>query len=273
MISSKIASAMMPVEIVERKIEQRLYQLGREFLGHDRLASEKLNSLLKTHVRGKIRKVSSSAIAELMAYEKNCRKPCSCSSRSVAGDEVKNILSGSSFAKQYILPLLSTQQRSEKTIARHVNDLADKLEHAAIYCVLAALPVVKPLRALIDEVDACCREFDELKARRELHNRKIIEDRARGGRARHRTYRVLDRLTIHLLYALAPEGGWKNMAHAAEVVATRLGEVIVRCKRKIASRLEVRIRKVLAVIREQPRARATYDRHRAAQRTYRRRVQ
>ncbi|RYZ79973.1 MAG: hypothetical protein EOP06_26180 [Proteobacteria bacterium] len=272
MTSSRMISFLMPAEKAEQEVTRRFRQVGMEFLSLDASKSEKLSSCLKIFVRDKIRKARIETITESLACRRMHKNLCSCIKKSTGSEKSTENLFDSSFSERHILPLLASRRRGEKATAKHVGELVDKLQRAATYCALATFPSAKPLRTLLDEVSLSCREFDELEVSHNLQKRRVFENRARGGRARQRIYRVLDRLAIYLLGALVPEGGWNNMTHAAEVIATRLEEVIVRFKLKVTLQLDARIRKVITLIREIPRARNAYERHRASRRTYRRNV-
>jgi hypothetical protein len=269
---AKTTSFLMPVEEVSREVSRRLRYVGVEFMGLNDAELKKLSLHFKAHVRNKIRDAGTATITEAISCNEKHRNFCSCNKKIITSDKSRENLFDSSFSDKYVLPLLACQRKSEKAIARHVGELVNKLQRAATYCALATFPSAKPLRALLDEVNVSCQEFDKLTISHDLKKRRTFEDRARGGRARQRVYRVLDRLAIRLLRALVPEGGWNNMTHAAEVVATRLGEFIVKFNLKATSQLDARIRKVITLIREVPRARDAYERHRALQRTHRRNV-
>ncbi|CAN7304548.1 hypothetical protein [Variovorax paradoxus] len=68
------------------------------------------------------------------------------------------------FFESHVKSTLPLGTRKQTTMAKRTAALIDELEQAATWCALAAAPVPKSLRAVLDDATLHCRRFDEIKA-------------------------------------------------------------------------------------------------------------
>ena len=152
-----------------------------------------------------------------------------------------------------------------------------ELEQAAICQALAACTLGQFQCFCVDTATTHLRRFEELKAKHEHVDESTKRGRQKGGRNRPRKAPPSRRLIIRFLQTMAPAHKWRNQSDAAETISEHLSAVAERHKNRKKKKNQIEIgrttdgwiRVVSKLIRNDPRARAIFQRHAASSRTHR----
>ena len=175
----------------------------------------------------------------------------------------------SKFFECCVKPTLPSDSRTQRSMIRRIGVLVDALEQAATYCVLATLPVPKPLRAILDEALTYCHQYDELKTQHEQFDKAARQHRQKGGHDRHEHHRRLKRLTIRFLRTKAPTCQWKSKVHAAEVIGQHLAELAAKHQLNVSKSPETWAKNVVNMVRDDPQTAEAFRRYRSPRRSNR----
>lgn len=126
--------------------------------------------------------------------------------------------------------VMGERVRKHKLQQTRQTQLIDVLLRASVCCMVARHPVVKPLRAWLDQAQAFCLEFDNLRLEHAAEDQLESERNRRAGRERHRKHRALRRLARWLLRSMAPKSGWSSKRAASRLIASRVIDIAMKKK-------------------------------------------
>jgi len=153
--------------------------------------------------------------------------------------------------------------------ARRVEDLLIELQRALLLCIIAKLPTPKPLVTVLDDALRYCAAHDAHLARHAQEDDAAKQRCTRGGQARHRDHRRIQRLTIRLLRTMAPDTLWMSKAHAAKTISPHLCGLGVKYRFAVSGAKETWARNVVKLIRTDSQATQVFQRHCTPRRTNR----
>ncbi|WP_225781152.1 hypothetical protein [Xenophilus sp. Marseille-Q4582] len=164
---------------------------------------------------------------------------------------------------------LPQRSRSEKQWARQVGERMDLAEVILICCAAMCYPAKKPTAQLWALMEMCWHRWDELDTLDELIRRKRSDHCRLGGIKRHDKHAAIMEQAIPLLTSAAPTQGWMSKAHAGDVVGELLIQIAQEAEYKGSLELDQWSRTIQQFIREDPRAKAAFEKKRSARRCHR----
>lgn len=164
---------------------------------------------------------------------------------------------------------LSQRTRSDKQWAAHVGERIDLAEIILICWAVIRYPAPKPTATLLALIEKCWHRWDELDTLDELIRRERSDHCRLGGNKRHDKHAAIMEQAIPLLTSAAPTQGWMSKAHAGDVVGELLIQIAQEAGYKGSLELDQWSRTIQQFIREDPRAKAAFEKKRSACRCHR----
>lgn len=267
-----ITSSLMPVSAVRQEVRARYNKLNLSLP----------YAQLRDHVTAKLARPSTSPCAVKKRAQHTCTSNTrlaipdakQATSRTHRGDpvvpasagsskmlETNSILTMPTFFELHVQSTKPRKTRKEKAEAARLSALLEALEQALTYCALASAPTPKPLRAMLDDAMAACQRYDELEDQHKRADDMMRCHRVSGGKARHKDFRLLQRLAIRLLCTATPTDLWKSKASAAKVLGKHLAGVAIKHKLKASTSPDTWAHNVMKLMRTNAKAAEAYRRH------------